>query len=151
MLVSLVVWWITLVECGLFPEATVGFSLVDRRVIVTMVTFRREQMYRRDDKTGVGSFVPEFGVLMGRKRVDEAMSATGVEETFFTGVFLKDRDKQSIQNQLNVWFWFRTENWNYLQKPLRSCHRSLSTAFMSSSYLYRRLGVKGLLSIQYSV
>lgn len=93
MLVSLVVWWITLVACGLFPEATQGFSLVDKRLIVTMVTFRHEQLYRRDDKTGVGSFVAEIGVLMGRKRVNEALSATGVEETFFTGTFLKDRDK----------------------------------------------------------
>lgn len=73
--------------------------MVDKRLIVTMVEFRHKQMYWRDDKTGVGSFVPEFGVLMGRKRVNEALSATGVEETFFAGTFLKDRDKQSIQNQ----------------------------------------------------
>lgn len=64
-----------------------------------MVTFRRQLTFRRDDETGVGSIVPEFGVLKGRKRVNEALSATGVEETFFAGAFLKDRDKQSIQNQ----------------------------------------------------
>lgn len=89
MLVSLVVWWIALVECGLFPEATVGFSLVDKRLIVTMVTFRHDQMYLSDDKMGVGSF--EFNVLIGRKRVNEA---------FFTGAFLKDRDNQPRINEM---------------------------------------------------
>lgn len=63
-----------------------------------MVTFRHEQLYRRDDKTGVGSFVAEIGILMGRKRVNEALSATGVEETSL----LAPSSKTETNNQSRI-------------------------------------------------